>query len=72
MGRRHPAPEALNAEDPTGHCLDKRLGICCELTGKSKRKFRISIQDNLGNSTPVMQISEIRREPGKRRKGERR
>jgi hypothetical protein len=32
---------ALNAENPTGNCPDKRLGICCELTGKSKRKFRL-------------------------------
>jgi hypothetical protein len=37
------APEALNAEDPTGHYLEKRLGICCESIGKSERKFQISL-----------------------------
>ena len=35
------ALEAPNAENPTGHCMEKRSGVSYRLTGKSKRKFRL-------------------------------
>jgi hypothetical protein len=32
--------EAPNAENPAGDCTEKRLGVCCQLTGRPKRKSR--------------------------------
>jgi hypothetical protein len=37
-------PEALNAGNPIGHCLAKRRGVYCRLTGKLKRKFRFRVK----------------------------
>jgi hypothetical protein len=34
--------EAPNAENPTGHCMEMRSGVCYGSTGKLKRKSRIT------------------------------